>query len=87
MVRTEHGGEGLCGIEEGRSLDGIVIFGIDGDVDKGLVEGIEEGASGGDGGSRHGEGCRFGNEAGSQGELAVVIMGSSGFEEDLGARN
>lgn len=52
-VGTKHGGQGLGGIEEGSGLDGIVVVLVDGDIDKGLPKGVEEGASSGDDGSRH----------------------------------
>ena len=52
---TEDGGQGLGGIEEFRCGDGIGVVGIDGDVDEGFLEGIEEGAAGGNG--CHCEGC------------------------------
>ena len=52
-VRTKHGGQGLGGIEEGSGLNGIVVILVDGDIDKGLLEGVEKGASSGNDGSRH----------------------------------
>jgi len=52
---TEHGGQGLGGIEELGRGDGIAILGVDWDRGEGRLEGVEVGASFGDlGGSSHG---------------------------------
>lgn len=44
---TEEGGERLGGIEELAGVDGVVIGGVNGDVDEGLLDGVEEGHGGG----------------------------------------
>ena len=47
-VPTEHGGQSLGGLEEVGGGDGIVLGGVDGDVNERLLEGVEVSASGGD---------------------------------------
>lgn len=65
-ICTEHGGQGLGSIKKFGGGDGIGPFSINGDIDKGLLEGIDDGTAGRDGRSRHckiwmsGCGCRFG---------------------------
>ena len=51
--RTKHGSQGLSGIEELGRRDGIVLLGIDRDIDKGTLEGREQGGSLGYDGSGH----------------------------------
>lgn len=41
--RTEQGGQRLGGLEEVGRLDGVAIGSVDGDVDKRLLDGVEEG--------------------------------------------
>ena len=50
---TKDAGQGLGGIEELGGGNGVVIVGVDGDVDEALLEGVDNGAAGGDRGSRH----------------------------------
>lgn len=61
---TKDAGQGLGGIEELGSGNGIVIVGVDGDVDEALLEGVDNGAAGGDRGSRHDGGIRGGRGRG-----------------------
>lgn len=63
-VRREHGDEhggptenscqALGGVEELGGANGIVLVGVNGHVLEGGLEGLDNGAAGGDDGSRHG---------------------------------
>jgi len=44
--RTKQGGERLSGLEEVRGCDCIVVRGIDGYIDKGLLQSVEPGSTG-----------------------------------------
>lgn len=50
---TEDGRQGLGSVEELSGGNGIVLLLVDGDVDKRLAEGLDNGAAGGDDGSGH----------------------------------
>lgn len=52
---TKHGGQGLGSIEKLGGSNGIALVGINGHVDKGLLEGVDDGGALGDGKSRHDE--------------------------------
>lgn len=41
-VRTEEGGEGLSGLEEFRGVDGILLVLVDGHVNEGALDCVEE---------------------------------------------
>lgn len=47
-LRTKDGYQRLGSIEELGRRDGIVLVGIDGDIDKRLPESLDDGAAGGD---------------------------------------
>lgn len=51
--RTKHSRQGLGSVEELRGRNGIVMLGIDGDVDERFAEGREQGGSLRDNGGRH----------------------------------
>ena len=53
--RAEDGSQRLGGLDELLGSNGIVLVGVDGDVDEGALEsvGVEEGAARGNNGSRH----------------------------------
>lgn len=46
ILFTKEGGKGFCSFKELGGGDGIVVFGVDGDIDEAFVEGIEPCASG-----------------------------------------
>lgn len=52
--RTEDGGQRLGGLEEVQGGNGILLVGVDGDVDEGLAESLDDGLAGGDDGGGHG---------------------------------
>lgn len=69
--RAEDGSQRLGGLDELLGSNGIVLFGIDGDVNEGALEGVgvEEGATRGDNGSRHDGGV--GGVGGEQEKLGL----------------